>query len=259
MSALAGRIGVVSTALSSDPRQAATLAHGHGFDGLLFDAYSTELTIPELSATGRREFLQVMRAQNVQLIGLQGELGPKGLGPGADVDRVLHRVEAAMESAAALMAPLLCVDVGPLPENFEPLVELGHRAERYSVTVAFSSSLASFESLERALRSANCPWFGIDLDPVAILRDSWNIDAIFSRLGNLIRNVRARDAVLGADKRTKPAIVGQGSIDWPALLARLDASGYSGWLTIDPIDLPDRSSAAKAARTALLKYAHAGP
>src|SRR5437867_4232645 len=225
MSVLAGRIGVVSTALSSDPRQAAALAHAHGFDGLLFDAYSPQLSFPDLSATGRREFLQVLRAQNVQLIGLQGDLGPKGLGPGADVDRVLHRVEAAMESAAALMAPLLCVGVGPLPKTFESLVELGHRAERYSVTVAFSSSLASFESLERALNAASCPWFGIDLDPVAILRDSRNIDEIFSRLGNQIRHVRARDAVAGSDKRTKPALLGQGSTDWPALLARLDGAG----------------------------------
>src|SRR5437773_6768409 len=183
MSVLANRIGVVSTALSTDARQAAALAHTNGFSGLLFDAYSPHLNLPDLSATGRREFLQVLRAQNVQLIGLQGDLGPKGLGPGADVDRVLHRVEAAMESAAALLAPLLCVDVGPLPKSFESLVELGHRAERYSVTVAFSSSLASFESLDRALRGVNCPWFGIDLDPTAILRDSWDVDEIFSRLG----------------------------------------------------------------------------
>jgi len=83
------------------------------------------------------------------------------------------------------------------------------------------------------------------------------VDEIFSRLGKLIRHVRARDAVLGADKRTKPAPIGQGSTDWPALLARLDAAGYSGWLTIDPIDLPDRSGAALAAQKNLLKYAHA--
>jgi sugar phosphate isomerase/epimerase len=268
MQDLLKHLSVVSTALSSDARHAARLARAGGFAGLLFDAYSTQLSFPELSATGRREFLQVLRAQDVQFVGLQGDLGPKGLGPGADVDRVLDQVEHVIESAAALNTPLVCIDAGPLPSDDDQnsasqlnaaLIELGLRAERYSVMVAFSSSLASFESLQGALASARCPWFGIDLDPVAILRDAWQIDEFFSRLGTLIRHVRIRDAVRSAHRRTKSAIVGKGDTDWPALLAALDHAGYSGWLTIDPLDLPDRNDAATAARQVLLKLAHASP
>ena len=68
-------------------------------------------------------------------------------------------------------------------------------------------------------------------------------DLIWSWLGYALR---------GADRQTKPAVVGKGNIDWPALLARLDAAGYSGWVTIDPIDLPNPRAAAAAARKALL-------
>jgi sugar phosphate isomerase/epimerase len=98
------------------------------------------------------------------------------------------------------------------------------------------------------LRRADCPWFGVDFDPVAILRDEWDADEVFSAVGPLIRHVRGRDAVAGAEHRTRPAIIGQGDTDWPGLLARLDEAGYHGWITIDPIDLPDRTAAAQAGR-----------
>ncbi|HEY7118712.1 MAG TPA: TIM barrel protein, partial [Tepidisphaeraceae bacterium] len=86
-----------------------------------------------------------------------------------------------------------------------------------------------------------------DLDPVAILKDRWGVEEVFSRLGPLIRHVRARDAIAGHDKRTKPATIGRGGTNWGHFVSLLDEAGYSGWLTVDPIDLPDRTTAARDA------------
>src|SRR5207247_1763074 len=142
-------------------------------------------------------------------------------------------------------APAAPIDQALLDSVGSALTEIGIGADRYSVTVALSSSLASFAALENAIASARCPWFGVDLDPVAMLGDEWDADAIFSRLGPLVRHVRARDAVCGADRRTKAAVIGAGSVEWEALLARLDQSGYQGWITIDPVELTDRAGAAR--------------
>lgn len=288
------KLAVLAAALTTDARQAPRLARTMGFDGLLFDAYGPALRLPDLSQSGRREFRHVLAAESRQLVGLRADLGPKGLTPGVDVDRVLSLLEKAMEAAAGLAAPLLCVDVGPLPtppaapkpvkrvtqdmaglillpnpvEEPSPapaaaatmspadlalaaqadavLLELGSRADRFGVTVAFRSDLSALAALERALTRAACPWFGVDLDPVALLRDEWPNDEAFSRLGPLIRHVRARDATRGAGGRTSPAVIGAGSTIWPELLSNLDASGYHGWITIDPMELPDRSAAALA-------------
>lgn len=218
------------------------------------------------------------------------------------MDQVLARLDAVMEAAAGMLSPLVCVDLGMLPEPpptvkpkpkvtpelaglillptaadvqgareaearqpvqrpvdpaFESQVdgalsELGRRADRYSVTVAIRTELASFAALERALRQAHCPWFGVDLDPVSLLRDAWDVDEIFSRLGSEIRHTRARDAIVGSDRRTKPAVVGQGSVNWSQLFSNLEGAGYVSWITIDPTELLDRPSAIAAARKHLL-------
>jgi sugar phosphate isomerase/epimerase len=295
---LTPRLSIVASAVSNDPRQAPARSRELGFGGLLFDAYASSLNIPELSATGRREFRHVLSGQDQQLVGLRWDTGPKGLGPGADVDQAIARLDRVMEAAAGLVSPLVTVDLGPLPEpppTAKPkpkvtaelagliilptaadvaaarqpetpapaqrppapsfvsqvdgaLADLGRRADRYGVTVAFRSELASFSALERALHAANCPWFGVDLDPVSVLRDEWDLDEVFSRLGSFFRHVRARDAVSGADRRTKPAVVGQGSVNWTQLLSNLEGAGYAGWITVDPTDLPDRMAASVAAR-----------
>jgi sugar phosphate isomerase/epimerase len=291
MKSISDRLSIVASALSADLRAAPRLARQLQFHGLLVDAWSAGLSLPELSATGRRELLRVISSENQQVVGLRADLAARGLAPGADADQIIDRLDRAMEAAVGLQAPLICVDLGPLPRPAnaakpkpaiapheagliiipsmnepapaaEPsapppdpafvaqvtsaMTEIGTRADRYGVTVAFSSSLASFASLDEALRRTRCPWFGVDLDPVAILRDEWDRDAIFSALGPLVRHVRARDASVGEDKRTKPTVISRGDTKWSELLAALDGSGYHGWLTLDPMELSDRSAAAVA-------------
>jgi sugar phosphate isomerase/epimerase len=136
------------------------------------------------------------------------------------------------------------------------LAELGRHADRYSTIVAFRTDLASFASLELVLREVSCPWFGIDLDPASLLRDEWDMDELFSRLGSQVRHVRARDAVAGVDHRTKPAVIGQGSVEWEVLLANLEQAGYQGWITIDPSDLTDRVAATRSGLKHLRSLIH---
>ena len=232
------KLAVVASAFSNDPRTAPAVARKAGFTGLLFDARGNALDVTELSGTGRREFRHLLGAQDQQLVGLRHDLGSKGLGPGADVDRELSRFQKVMEAATGLGAPLVCVDVGPLPVPVETeppkpkvtaelaglillptsmseaakpqaapapaappdpafvsqvdaaMVELGRLADRTSTVLAFRSGLSPLSALERALRAADCPWFGVDLDPAAVLGDAWDLDETFSRLGPHVRHVR---------------------------------------------------------------------
>jgi sugar phosphate isomerase/epimerase len=289
------QLAVVAATLDAEPRAAIGRARSAGFAGVQLDWRSEQLDVTTLSNSGRRELRALLRSSDLGLVGLRIDLGNKGIGPDADVDAVLARLDRVLQAAVELGAPLVCVDLGPLPsppqqlaaKPFTPqqeggliiipsaapaiapvrmaqdpdpaialgigraLADLGERADRYSIAVAFRTELAGFDALHSALRAAGCPWFGIDLDPVAVLRDDWTIDEIFSRLGSMIRHVRGRDAILGAERRTRPAAIRRGSVQWDQLLRRLGEADYRGWITLDPLDLPDPPAAAIAGAASL--------
>jgi sugar phosphate isomerase/epimerase len=288
-------IGIADHALGDDLRKAPLIARRLGAAGIQFQAVSPRMDFTQLSGSGRREFLHVLRGQDQQIVGLRFELGKQGFGPGADVDQLLARLGKVLETAVGFGSVIVCVDLGPLPPpphrhrqtpaitkeqagaifvpemllaipapesttmehiplKIDPtfvaqvdaaMAELGGIADRYSATVAFASELASFAALAEVLRKANCPWFGVDLDPSAALRDSWAMDEIFAALGPLIRHVRGRDAIGTLENtRTQPVVIGNGQIPWPTVLHNLDGTGYHGWITIDPIGLTDRLAGA---------------
>jgi sugar phosphate isomerase/epimerase len=285
------RLAVVAQALSTDPRQAARAARMMGVEGLQFDGVSSELDLTGLSASGRREFRHVLTSQDQVIASLRGDVGTRGFSVGADVDRAIAHISKLMEAAADLGAPLVCVDLGPLPaapqvappkpkvdpamagliilpdsvsappavpETVAPppdpafvsqvnaaLDELGRRADRYSCVIAFRSELASLASLKQAVTGVNCPWFGIDLDPVSVARDRWNLDETFSQIGPLVRHVRGRDAIVGAENRTKAAAIGAGNVQWEQVSTNLNESNYRGWITVDPLELNDRGAGAE--------------
>ncbi len=144
--------------------------------------------------------------------------------------------------------------IAPLRHRLDVvLADLCGRADRYGTALAIRSDLASMASLHAVIAHAGCPWLGIDLDPVAVLGDRWPLDEVLSRLGPQIRHVRAHDAVLGADHRTRPAAIGTGSVHWAELADALDSGGFRGWMTVDPTELPDRIAAAGAGLAALAR------
>jgi sugar phosphate isomerase/epimerase len=288
------RVSVVSSAFSADPRVAARIAREVGFGGLQFEAFGG-VDLTTLSQTGRREFLHVLSSHDQQLTSLAVDVGARGVGPGADLDRILAQLAKVLDAAGGLRCPVVCIEIGPLPEPPAPekprpmvtqemagllilppsitaapppvapvapvnpawqsavgvaMGAIAGVADRFGVTLAFRSELSSLSALVAAVRGPACPWFGIDLDPVAMLRDGLTPDGTFDLLGDLVRHARGRDASSGSDRRTKPQPIGRGDTKWDELLADLDAAGYHGFVTIDPTELTDRATAAAAG----LKY-----
>ncbi|MFT3787065.1 MAG: sugar phosphate isomerase/epimerase family protein [Tepidisphaeraceae bacterium] len=292
------RFSVTLRSFPGDTRDALRAASAAGFTGVLLDSISPTLKPHELSQTGRRELLHLVSSSNLTLTGLQARLPGDGFAPKADVEQSLAHATRAMQACADLKAPLLCLDVGPLPSApvedlpkpavteamlgllvlptkkdveriaapltsvaksdpaFEDsvnaaLTELGQRADRFGVVVAIRSSLASHASIDRALKAVRCPWFGVDLDPVALLADEMPVDEVFARIGPLVRHVRGRDAVRGLGNRVQTTLLGEGKVDWTGLRALLDDAGYAGPITVDPSDLPNTAIAASLGRTTL--------
>jgi sugar phosphate isomerase/epimerase len=218
-----------------------------------------------------RALHQLERAMNaaaeLQAKMLCVDLGPLPVPP----RQAKSRPRVSQEQAGLLILPSLAANPAPestslteIPQQLDSvfasqvdgaLAELGAKADRYGVIVAFRSELSPLSALQRALGQANCPWFGVDFDPVAVLRDDWSLDETFDALGPMIRHVRARDALAGSERRTQPTVIGQGNVAWNELLANLDAADFDGWMTVDSLDLTNRAQAAIAGRKALEKLA----
>jgi len=289
-------IAVVASHLDADFRQACQLARQIGCAAVQLDAASAALDVTALSGSGRREVRQILSSHALQLASLRIDLGRQGLGPGADVDAVLHQMRQVMEAASGLGTAIVCVEVGPLPpalkssapapppippelaglilippmakpapsvtnlheipRQVDPtftasvdgaLAELGGLADRIGVTLAIRSELSDFAAIERALRTAACPWFGVDLDPVSLFSDVWTMPETLNRLAGTIRHVRVRDGLRGTQGRVKPTAIGSGDVNWRQLLALLDEARFAAPLAIDCGESPDRVSAATAA------------
>lgn len=289
-------ISIVSSALSPDLRESASLASRLEFDSLQVPLSSPGLALSDLSRTGQRELVKVITSANLRLSSLFTTAGRAGLMPGADIDRALDHLDKALRTAADLASLgqnlLLCVDLGPLPpappaaipvrrpvdpaalgtlilpESLAPapppptptvprdevaeavldgaLIELGRRADRYGVPLALGSELGALASLHRAFESARCPLFLLNLDPVTVLRDEWDITHTLTAFVGRVGHVRVRDARKGAGGRTQPAALGQGDAQVLDLLNAINDSYYAGPLTVDPTELPDRANAASA-------------
>ena len=125
------------------------------------------------------------------------------------------------------------------------LAAIGELADRYRITLAIRAELSSFSAIDHALKMVRCPWLGIDLDPVAMLRDQWPFDDIFTTFANRILHVRARDALAGDNRRTRPAVIGSGHIQWPKFNQLLIDADFKSFLTIDPFELPNRIQGAE--------------
>jgi sugar phosphate isomerase/epimerase len=207
-----------------------------------------------------KELDRLRRAMDVAR-GLQGALVLADLGP---LPPAPHEPTPVQTIDPGLLGRLILPETVPpkpvstLPrdEAFESsleiaLRELGTRCDRASCRIAFRSSLGSFASLHHALSRVDCPWFCVDLDPLLMLADEWQPDEVFSRLGRQIAHVRARDALKGTGNRVTPATIGQGAVNWRELHALLRDADYQGAITIDSIDLANRSASAVAGLASL--------
>lgn len=152
--------------------------------------------------------------------------------------------------------PASAEELAQWPDVEQAMIEIARLADRYGQRVALSSELSSIESLGQAQAAARCPLLGIELDPVAVLRDRWDMGKTLGELGEAVLQVRGHDALKGAGGRTQTVPIGRGSVEWDQLLYLLDEGGFKGWLTVDPLELPDRAVQAQRAAeyfTALLR------
>lgn len=252
------------------PAQQLAVAKAAGFDGV-------ELILSANGALGYdtpvEEFQRLREeaaAQQIEIVGLASAdwFDVNYAAPGA-ADRALAqgRTRAMLLRAAACGAGAVLVIPGVIGKASEPrgrvsyadalryahaaLSELRHLAEDCGVTLALENAWTRFlyspVELTELIDRVNSPCVGAYLDVGNVMAFGDPLDWI-QTLGARLARVHVKDYDVTRPGWTGFCPLGEGSVDWPAVLAALRAQGYGGPLTFDGRgDLSD--AAARMRRT----------
>ncbi len=174
-----------------------------------------------------------------------------------DLTRYLLDAAAAAGAGAILVVPAVVGKVSEarprvtyadaLHRTVEALSTLRHAAEACAVTIAVENVWNRFllSPLEAAdlIDRVNSPHVGWYLDTGNVMAFGYPQDWI-ETLGGRLARVHIKDFDVAKPGWTGFCPLGEGSVDWPAVLKSLDAVGYNGPLTYegngDPAEMARR-------------------
>jgi sugar phosphate isomerase/epimerase len=171
--------------------------------------------------------------------------GTIGLVPEWRREKRLAVLKKGSDFAHAVGVPSITTHVGFIPETptdpvytgvVHALTEIGLHCSRYGQSFWFETGQETPVTLLRTIHDVGTGNLGINLDPANLLMygKANPVDAL-DVFGPYVRGVHAKDGEYPTDGRKlgveKP--LGEGRVDFPRLLAKLDALGFDGALTIE--------------------------
>ncbi|MAE64856.1 MAG: xylose isomerase [Phycisphaeraceae bacterium] len=168
-----------------------------------------------------------------------------GLVPPATRAARLEELKRGADFAAMIAAPSITTHVGFITENpndpeyaalVDTLRDLAQHCGRHGLGFWFETGQETPVTLLRAIEDIGTDNLGINLDPAnLVLYGKANpVDAL-DVFGACVRGVHAKDGLYPVNGRElgQEVPLGEGKVDFPALIARLRAMGFDGALTIE--------------------------
>lgn len=200
-----------------------------------------DLAPTSLSQTGRREFLHVLRADNLELAALACLLR-HGLDVAAGQEARIDHVKRVMSLSFDLGARLVLIQAGRIPEDpnaaagsllAEALLALGQHGDRTGVVLALETGLEPGQHLRQFLDRFDTGGLGVNLNPANLLRNGFDPYENARALQGRVVYCQAQDARTASASRTAQEVpLGAGDIDWTHFLSTLEEIEYRGWLTV---------------------------
>ena len=252
------KIGIRLESLGLPLRKALREVERLGVPGIQVDAVG-DLAPKTLSATGRREFLHLLRAHSLELTALGCPLR-RGLDAALDQQPRIEHVKKVMSLSFDLGARVAIVEAGRVPEKEgegtllrEALLTLGHHGDRTGTVLALETGLESGQVLRAFLDRFDTGGLGANLDPANLLLNGFDPYESARALHGKIVHGHAKDArAANASRAAQEVPLGHGDIDWLRYLGVLEEINYRGWLTIER-ETGDQRAADVAAGVAFLR------
>lgn len=206
-----------------------------------FDALG-DLSPDSLSQTGRRQLLHLVRSHgmSVAAIGFPTRRGYDHL------ERLDARVEQTLKVlrfSYEMGARLVVNHIGAIPETrdarnvhfFESLELIGREADRVGSRFAIETGDNTPQALAKFLSETNQFGLAVNFDPANLFARGHNVYDAVDLLYQWIVGVHVNDVIRsGAGISGASEVpVGQGDLDWEALLGRLVEIEYTGSLIVE--------------------------
>jgi L-ribulose-5-phosphate 3-epimerase len=257
------RTVLITDEVSPDVAEAVRFARAHGVEEIAIRAVSNQaiLALDEAAIDALVAGVGELGAPVASLLSplfkayLPGQSGPQLVDPNIpqfSVDASVHLADRERLPPLAARLGTGCVRVfsflrepgaeGGLPDDARDLLAAleESRPGLYAVENEDSCTVGSVEELERCVLETG---LGAILDPA----NDWYLrrepvaprigEALVARLADVHVKDMAGDAVVP---------LGEGEVDWPAILARLGELGYSGTFTLEPHLERDRDGVARS-------------
>lgn len=193
-----------------------------------------------MSRTAIRHVRKMLADLNLKVSAIDLPLR-QGFGDLQNLDRRIEGTRAVMSLAFELGCNVVTTRIGKVPDDTEhpqwatltqALSDIGIHSQKAGCWLAARTTQGS-ESMQALLQALPVHSLKIDFDPAELVINGHSPNDSIQSLAAHVVSCRARDAVTDLSLgRGVETTMGQGTVDWPSVLALLEQQNYQGYLTI---------------------------
>lgn len=234
------RIGVNLDDLHEPLRIAIHTASRLGFDAVEINARG-EVRPETLTETGLRQIRKLLEDASLRVCAVEFQTR-RGYHVLDDLERRVEATKATMKFAFSLGARVVVNSIGRVPDEsadeqwnllIAALTDIGRYGQKCGAMLAARTGAQPAEAIKRLIDALPDGCLGVTYDPGQLVVNDFSASEALRLLQPFILHVHARDGVRDLSLgRGIEVPLGQGAVDFPAILATLENSDYRGYVSV---------------------------
>lgn len=234
------KIGVIVESFRLPIRDAIAKAAEVGADGIQFFCSIGDLTPEKMSGSARKDFRKFIGRYNLELASICADYFAGFMDPSKN-DKVISLTMGAVDLAVDLGATVLTSHIGTIPEDessvgwkagIEALTAVSEYAGDRGVRFGCETGPERPDLMRKFLDQVKGEGIAVNFDPANLVMNGFDHMKGVELLAKYIVHTHAKDGVR-VNGQPKEVPLGEGSVDFPLYLAKLDDIGFEGFLTIE--------------------------
>ncbi|HUW59035.1 MAG TPA: sugar phosphate isomerase/epimerase family protein [Planctomycetota bacterium] len=236
------KVGVMIESFRLGVKKGIQKAAQLGADGFQIYVTKGEMAPWNLSQTGRRDFMHLVKSQGLVVSALCGDFGGGGFVRKEGLDERVDKTRQVLDLSRDLGVPVVTTHIGVVPEDEaapeltmmrEALNDLGDYASKVGSVFASETGPESGKALARFLRTLSTDTVRVNFDPANLVMNGFDEIQGVHDLADFIVHTHAKDGVRTAEGKHREVPLGEGDVRWEEYLGAMAEIGYEGFFTIE--------------------------